>query len=196
VARNLADQTVHDVLSAFAAATPTPGGGSACALAAATGASLLMKAASVAAVPQHALAAIEAQLADAIDDDATAYQDVLAARRQPRDSEAERALRTAAIQRALRHATEVPLTIMRLSAEALTEARSLAPRIHRSMLADATVAVTLVRAGFEGARATVDANLNALKDADHATRVRGECDRLSEKAEQESGEAQRLLRAR
>src|SRR5689334_19347852 len=150
-----------------------------------------MKAASVAAVPHHALAAIEAQLADAIDDDATAYQDVLAARRQPRDSDAERALRTAAIQRALRHATEVPLAIMRLSAEALAEARSLAPRVHPSMLADVMVAVTLVGAGFEGARATVDANLNGLKDADHAMRVRNERDRLSGKAEQELGEAQR-----
>jgi len=194
VARNLADQPLHDVLAAFAAALPTPGGGSACAAASAIGAALLMKAASVAAVPQHALAAIEAQLVDAIDDDAAAYQDVLAARKQPRDSQDERALRKAAMQRALRHATDVPLAIMRLSAEALAEALALAPRVHRSMFADVTVAVTLLRAGFEGARATVDANLNGLDDAEHAARVRDEGHLLSEKAEQGADEARRLLR--
>jgi formiminotetrahydrofolate cyclodeaminase len=154
-----------------------------------------MKAASVAAVPQHTLAGIEAQLTDAIDDDATAYRDVLAARKQPRDSQAERTLRTAAIQRALRHATDVPLTIMRLSVEALTEVRSLAPRIHRSTIADVVVAVTLVRAGFEGALTTVDANLAGLEDAGHAASVRDECRRLSGRAAQDSSEAERLLRA-
>jgi formiminotetrahydrofolate cyclodeaminase len=195
VARYLADQTLHDVLSAFAAAIPTPGGGSACAATSAIGVALLMKAASVAALPQHTLAGIEAQLTDAIDDDAAAYKDVLAARKQPRDSQAERALRTAAIQRALRYATDVPLTIMRLSVEALTEVRSLAPRIHRSTVADVVVAVTLLRAGFEGARTTVDANLGGLEDASHAARVRDECSGLSERAAQDSSEAERLLRA-
>jgi len=194
VARNLLDQTLREVLSAFAAAIPTPGGGSACATASAVGVALLMKAALVAGVPQQTLAGIEAQLADAIDGDAAAYRDVLAARKQPRDSEAERGLRTAAIQRALRHATDVPLTIMRLSVDALTEASSLAPRIHRSTVADVVVAVTLLRAGFEGARTTVDANLYGLEDANHTAGVRDECSRLSERAALGSNEAERFLR--
>jgi len=80
------------------------------------GAALLMKAASLVGAPQDKLAGIEAQLVDAIDDDASAFGDVMAARKQPRDSEAERTLRTTAIQLALRHATDVPLSIMRLSA--------------------------------------------------------------------------------
>jgi formiminotetrahydrofolate cyclodeaminase len=193
VAHDLANRTLHDVLSAFAAAVPTPGGGSACAASSAIGVALLMKVASVAGVPRHPLAGIQAQLVDAIDDDATAYQDVVTAYKRPRDSQADRALRTAAVQRALVHATDVPLTIMRLSAEALTEARSIAPKIHRSTAADATVALLLLRAGFEGARTTVDANLSGLADAEHAVTVRDECRRLSEKAAQGSGEAERLL---
>ena len=158
------------------------------------GAALLMKAASIAGVSPDRLTDVEARLVDAIDDDAAAYKDVLAARKQPRDSQAERTLRTAAIQRALRHATDVPLTIMRLSVEALTEVRSLAPRIHRSTVADVVVAVTLLRAGFEGARTTVAANLGGLEDASHAARVRDECSGLSERAAQDSSEAERLLR--
>ena len=104
MAGSLADKTLHDVLAAIAAPRPTPGGGSACAAASAIGVALLMKAAAIAGVPQHSLASTEAQLVAAIDDDAAAFRDVIAARKQPRESEAERALRTAAIQRALRHA--------------------------------------------------------------------------------------------
>jgi formiminotetrahydrofolate cyclodeaminase len=194
VARILVDRTLHDVLSSFASAAPTPGGGSACAAASAMGAALLMKAASIAGVSPDKLAGVEARLVDAIDDDAAAYQAVMAARRHPRNSEAERAGRTAAIQQALRHATDVPLTIMRLSTEALTEARTLVPRVHRSTVADVTVAVMLLRAGFEGARATVVANLGALTDAAHTATVKDECIRLSEEAVSGSNDAERLLR--
>jgi formiminotetrahydrofolate cyclodeaminase len=153
-----------------------------------------MKAASIAGVSPDALAGVEARLVDAIDDDAAAFKAVMTARKQPRDSEAERAGRTAAIQQALRHATDVPLTIMRLSAEALTEARTLAPRVHRSTVADVTVAVMLLRAGFEGARATVVANLGVLTDATHTATVKDECSRLSKAAASGSDEAERLLR--
>jgi methenyltetrahydrofolate cyclohydrolase len=194
VARILVDRTLHDVLSSFASAAPTPGGGSACAATSAMGAALLMKAASIAGVSPNTLAGVEARLVDAIDDDAAAYQAVMTARKQPRDNEAERTRRTAAIQQAFRHATDVPLTIMRLSAEALGEARSLAPRVHRSTVADVTVAVMLLRAGFEGAHATVAANLGALTDATHTATVKDECSRLSEQAVSSSDEAERLLR--
>jgi methenyltetrahydrofolate cyclohydrolase len=195
VPSRLADKALHDLLTAFATAAPTPGGGSASAVASAMGVALLRKAAAIAGVPQHTLAGIEAQLVDAIDDDAVAYQHVMAARKQPRGSQAERTLRIAAVQRALRRATDVPLGIMRLSAEALTEAHSLAHRIHRSTVADVTVAVMLVRAGFDGAHATVDANLGGLADAEHARTVREECGRLCERAAQSSEETGRLLRA-
>ena len=194
MAGSLADKTLHDVLAATAAPRPTPGGGSACAAASAIGVALLMKAAAIAGIPQHTLASIEAQLVAAIDDDAAAFRDVIAARKHPRESEAERALRTAAIQRALRHATDVPLGIMRLSAEALTEAHALAPRVHRATAADATVAVLLLRAGFEGARATVDANLGGLTDAEYTAKARNEGSRLSEQAARGVEEAERLLR--
>src|SRR5689334_23697064 len=100
------------------------------------GVALLMKVASVAGITQHSLAGIEMKLAGAIDGDAQAYEEVTTARRLPRDSETERTLRTAAIQRAMRHATDVPLAIMRSSAEAVMEAGSIIPRIHRSTAAD------------------------------------------------------------
>jgi methenyltetrahydrofolate cyclohydrolase len=194
VTSSLADKTLHDVLAAFSSAAPTPGGGSACAAGAAIGVALLIKVASVANVPLHALAGVEAQLVDAMDDDASAYQHVIAARRQPRESQAERTLRTVAIQKALRHATDVPLGIMRLTAEALSEARLLAERIRPSTAADAAVAVMLLRAGFDGARMTVEANVGGLADAEYVRTAHDRCRRLSEDAARAAEEIERLLR--
>jgi formiminotetrahydrofolate cyclodeaminase len=183
------------VLAAFSSAAPTPGGGSACAAGAAIGVALLMKVAAVAGFPLHTLAGIEAQLVDAIDEDASAYQHVMAARKQPRESQAERTLRTVAVQRALRHATDVPLGIMRLTAEAFTEAGLLAARIRPSTAADAAVAVMLLRSGFDGARLTVEANVSALADGEYVRSANEECRRLSELAARAAAEIERLLRA-
>jgi formiminotetrahydrofolate cyclodeaminase len=194
VTGSLGDKSLRDVLEAFAAATPTPGGGSACAAASAIGVALLMKAAAVAGVAEHTLAGLKTQLVDAIDGDARAYMDVIAARRQPKQSEAERAFRAAGIQLALRRATDVPLAIMRLSADALAEARSLATRFHRSTVADVSVAIRLLRASFEGARTTVDANLGTLTDVEYATAAGSQSARLSEQAMRDVEEAERLLR--
>ena len=76
----LVDLSVRDLLSAFSSSAPTPGGGSASALAAATGASLLIMVASLPktrtgaederlalASAANTLTAIRRQLTDAID---------------------------------------------------------------------------------------------------------------------------------
>src|SRR5437764_775115 len=131
----LVDMTVHELLDGFASSAPTPGGGSAAALAGATGASLLMMVASLPktrtgsederaslAAASQSLASIRRQLIDAIDADAAAYDQVVAAYRVPKGSDEDGA-RKAAIQRGLREATEVPLGVMRQCANALQEAQ-------------------------------------------------------------------------
>jgi formiminotetrahydrofolate cyclodeaminase len=52
----------------------------------------------------------------------------------------------------------------------------------------------LLRAGFDGARATVDANLGGLEDATYTATVRDEYSRLCREAAAGSEEAERLLR--
>lgn len=196
MASTIAEKSLRDVLEAFASASPTPGGGSACAAAAAFGTALLRMAAAIAGVDQQSLARIEERLIEAVDADADAYRHVIAAQRQPRDTEGERGLRAAAIQRALREATEVPLSIMRLSASALYEATEIAAHARRSTVGDIGVAVALLRAAIEGARLTIDANLGALTDAGYTDTVREEFRRLAERAEQAAAETERLLRVR
>src|SRR5688572_29711791 len=140
----LADRTLRELLDAFASSAPTPGGGSAAALASAVGASLLMM---VAGLPKTragtdenstALASaagilgdLRAKLADAVDADTAAYDRVVAAYKLPKATPQEQDARRDAIQAALRAATDVPLGVMRLSAGALVKAASIAAHGHR-----------------------------------------------------------------
>ena len=131
----LSDRPLRDLLAAFASSDPTPGGGSASAVASAIGASLLTMVASLPktrsnsdedraalAAARQALTGIQQQLTEAIDSDSLAYDAVVAAYKLPKASEPEQAARKAAIQRALRSATDVPLGVVRLSVLALREA--------------------------------------------------------------------------
>ncbi len=196
MASTIADKPLREILAAFAAPSPTPGGGSACAAAAAFGTALLRMAAAIAGVDQQSLSRIEDNLIDAIDADAVAYRYVVSAQRQPHDTPAERGLRAAAIQLALRGATEVPLSIMRLCASALYEATEVSARARRSTVGDISVAISLLRAGMEGARLTIDANLGALTDASYTKIIREEFHALAERGEHAAAEAERLLRVR
>jgi len=196
VAQTFADRPFREVLAAFGSASPAPGGGSACAAAAALGTSLLRMGAAIVNMDQQSLMRIEERLVEAMDTDAAAYMYVIAAQRAPKDTDAERGLRTASIQLALRGATEVPLSIMRLCASALYEATEVAARARRSTVGDIACAVTLLRCAKMGAQLTIEANLGALHDTQYVETVREEFRVLSERADNAATEAERLLRVR
>jgi formiminotetrahydrofolate cyclodeaminase len=202
----LTEKSVRDLLAAFASSDPTPGGGSAAALASAVGASLLMM---VTALPKTrsgspedrtaltaaatGLTTVQQQLTEAIDLDSGAYDRVVAAYRLPKAAGAEQAARTAAIHAAFRGATEVPLRVMRLSASALKEAHVVASRGHRAAASDVGVAVALLAAGLRGARLNVDINLGSVGDPAYAEAVKAEADRLASEGAQAAEAARALL---
>jgi len=203
----LTDKSARDLLAALASPDPTPGGGSASALASAMGASLLMM---VAALPKtrsgtdedrvalaaasSALTGVQQQLIEAVDADAAAYNQVVAAYKLPKATESEQAARKAAIQRALRGATDVPLGVMRLSAIALKHAQAIAEHGHRAAGSDAGVAVALLAAGARGARLNVDVNLGSLGDETYVEAVKAEIARLANDAARSAEAAEASLR--
>jgi formiminotetrahydrofolate cyclodeaminase len=180
----LRDLPLRDLLPAFSAPDPTPGGGSASALSSAVGASLLMM---VASLPKtrngsdddrialkaaaEVLAGIRDQLAAAIDEDAAAYDGVVAAYRLPKGTADEQTARKAAIQRALQAATDVPLQVMKQSARALEEAAVVAAHGYQSAASDVGVAIAMLMAGTAGAHLNVGVNLEAIGDASYRSRV-------------------------
>ena len=203
---SLIDQSVRDLLTAFGSSDPTPGGGSAAALASAVGASLLLmvtglpKTRSGSEEDRAALTAASAALADlrttltaAVDADTGAYDQVVAAYKMPKVSADEQSPRKTAIQQALRAATEVPLGVVRMSAAALEQAAIVAAHGHRAAGSDVGVGVALLRAGLRGARLNVEINIGSITDAGYASVVTAEITRLSESASRAGDEADALL---
>jgi len=184
------------LLEAFSSSDPTPGGGSASALAGAVGASLL---AMVAGLPKTrhgrdedragldaargALLALQRALAELMDRDSEAYDRVVAAFRLPKSTDAETAARSAAVQAAFRDATETPLAVMRACEETIRLADTVAERGNPSASSDVQVGIELAAAGLRGARLNVEINLGSLKDAAFVEQVKGEVDRLTRAAE-------------
>jgi formiminotetrahydrofolate cyclodeaminase len=183
----LVDKSVSEILEAFASADPTPGGGSAAALAGALGASLLLM---VAHMPKTktsaeadrppldgAVAALEplaAELRQLIDRDTAAYNDVVAAYRLPKGTDEEQTARKTAIQAGMRGAIETPLAVMRACRGALQQGETVQRHGNPNAASDVTVAIALLKAGVEGARANVAMNLGSVSDAGYVDQVKQE----------------------
>lgn len=169
--------TVGQVLDALASPNPTPGGGTAAAIAGAMGTSLLLMVTGLAksrnntdeektalAKAREALTPLTSHLMQLADADTQSFDRVMDAYRMPKGSEEEKAARTQAIQTALQGATKVPLETLQACAEALTHARVVAEHGNRTAVSDAGVAIGLLKAAAAGAQANVAINLGGIKD--------------------------------
>jgi glutamate formiminotransferase len=172
---------VEPFIEQLAAATATPGGGSA---AAASGAMAAGLAAMVASMSRgkKAYAQYEPQLSEAIsrlselreelkasiDADAESYKSVMAAYRKAKESAAADGI----VDAALKQATSVPLSVAERAREVLLIVESLRPITNPNMKSDLVTAAALARAGIESALANVEINLESLKDEKFVTQVR------------------------
>ena len=188
----LVDKSVRQLLDAFAAPTPTPGGGSAAALTGALAAALLEMVASMpktkngtpedraaldAALPE--LKALRTALTGLVDRDSASYDAVVAAYKLPKTTDAEKAARKAAVRAAMRGATDVPLETARASLAVARLARVVAEHGNPNAKSDASVALGLAVQAASGARANVEINLDSVGDADYAAAVRAELERMA-----------------
>ena len=187
--------TVAELMAALASPDPTPGGGTAAAVAGAMGASLLVMVAGLAksksntddekaalATARAALEPIAAQLMQLADADSDAFNAVMAAYRLPKATDADKAARTGAIQAALYGATTVPLDTLRACAGAIAHGRAVADYGNRSAASDVGVAIGLLKAAADGAAENVAINLASMKDESFKNATAGETARLSAEA--------------
>lgn len=164
-------------LDALASPSPTPGGGTASAVAGAMGASLLMMVAGLSksrtgteeervalGEAGAALTSVRDRLAALADTDAEAFDAVMAAYRLPKSTDEEQRARKPAIQQALKAATTTPLDTLRAAGEAMHLAVSIATHGSRPAASDVGVGVSLLEAAAEGATANVKINLEGVHD--------------------------------
>lgn len=195
-----------DLLAAFRSSEPTPGGGSASALAGALGASLLVMVAGLAkpraetaddvarlSAAGQICATLSTRLSALIDRDSDAYDMVVAAFRMPKGTDEEKKARGSRIQDAMRAATDTPLEVMRGCREAIEQAAVVATFGNRNAASDVQVALELLGAGLRGARANVEINLGSIKDVEFVARAREEAGRLGDEAEAGIAAARRNL---
>lgn len=198
---------VAEMIDALRSTNPTPGGGSASAMAGSAGAALL---AMVAAMPKNRASssgesdrlqsaaarcgALSDTLLDLIDRDSDAYDAAVAAYRLPKASDAEKAARKTAIQTAMKTAAEIPLETMRQAAEAQELSPVVAQFGNPNAASDVEVALELLRAAQRGARANVAINLSSIDDAGFVERARTEMTGLDERSAAASAAARDAMR--
>jgi glutamate formiminotransferase/formiminotetrahydrofolate cyclodeaminase len=165
-------------LERLAAGTAAPGGGAATAYAGAMAAALVSMVARL-TIGRKKYAAVEAQMQSVLDsaerlradmaaavvDDAAAFQDVLAAFRQPAEpADEDEPARADAVEQAYVHASEVPLRTARNAVAILGLAQMAAEKGNLNTVADAASAGHLARAALTGAALNVRMNAAAVRD--------------------------------
>lgn len=172
---NILGQRLEDLIESIAAPTPSPGGGSAAAVAGMLSAALVRMVSHLTlgrkkyvAVAEDMQVYVEAaakylgELAILAEDDARAYEEVLAAYKLPKDTEQEISVRLQAIEDALRRAATVPLRTATVSLQVLELAGEAAGKANPNALTDVGVASLLAAAAIEGALMNVAVNIHSL----------------------------------
>jgi glutamate formiminotransferase/formiminotetrahydrofolate cyclodeaminase len=168
-----ASPTLDEWMDALAGASPTPGGGSAAALAGALAAALVAMVARL-TIGRKAYAAVEAEaravLADAeqlraelrrlVDEDAAAYEGVSRAYKIPKSDPR----RAQAIDDALLAAAKPPAEVVRRASRLLALAQTMEQIGNKNAVSDARVAGMLAKTAIDGATENVNVNLAGMSD--------------------------------
>ena len=185
------DLSLRDFIEAVGSPDTPHGAVSTAAVAGGLGSSLLLM---VAVLPQTrsdsvadrtklieaatALTDVQQQLIETIETE-TAVK-LFTARNMPQASDAQRSERQAAIQFALRASAGVPLEVMRLCAQGVELAATVAAHSARPAAADVQLGVALLQVGFDGSRSNLEGKLSSFTDAAYVTSVVDEIAHLSD----------------
>jgi formiminotetrahydrofolate cyclodeaminase len=174
---DFAQQKFLELLDRIAAPTPSPGGGTAAALAGALGAALGQMVASLPKTrdgtpEQHerlmaaagTLGTARARLLELADEDSRAVRGLVAAARLPKSSPDEAAAWQTALAAAAEAATQTPLDTVRTAADILETMVTVAAGAAPVAASDVFAAITLLSASADSAAANVRTNLTASRD--------------------------------
>ena len=173
----LVEQRVIDFVTATASKEPTPGGGAIAALTAATGAALAEMVANLtfgkkgyeAVQPemeelQAKAEAIRKRMLELSQADADVFNIFMNALGLPKNTDEEKAARTAAIQQAYKDAAMVPFEIGELANQIFDLAELASRKGNQNLITDGIIAAINARAAVKSAFLNVRINLSGIKD--------------------------------
>jgi glutamate formiminotransferase / formiminotetrahydrofolate cyclodeaminase len=123
-------------------------------------------------------------LHELVREDSEAYQQVMQAYKLPKETDGQKAARTAAIQKATEIATEVPLRTARAAAQVIEWLLQMTQIGNPNAKSDAAVGVQLAYAALKGAQYNILINLPGIKNAAFAGQCRAEAREMARRAEE------------
>ena len=175
----LTDLTVKGFLAETAGQEPVPGGGSISALNGSIAAALAEMVANLTIGKKKYVeveaemqtiaaeaAAIQKELVLDIDRDSDAYNKVFAAFKLPKETDEEKAVRSAQIQEMTKYAASVPMEVARRVHGLLPLIEAVVAKGNQNAITDGCVAMMCARTAIIGALLNVRINLTSIKDED------------------------------
>lgn len=205
--RRLVGMSLRQFANETAAESPAPGGGSISAYMGALGASL---GAMVANISSHKRGwddrwsyfsewaergqRIKDELLRLVDDDTTAFEQVMVAMRLPKESAEEKAVRKQAIQEATKSATLTPFRTLELVMEVFPLCREMIVNGLAASASDAAVGALCARAAAHGAFLNVKINTGSIEDADFVNDLLGRGQQMIDAADAAEKEILSLIK--
>ncbi len=198
----LANLKITEYLAKAAAGTAVPGGGSVAALNGALAAGLTEMVANL-TVGKKGYEAVEEdmkaiadkasqlrnKLTAAIDQDADAYTEVMAAYKLPKTTDEETSLRKQKIQDAIKHAALVPLEVARDALAVIDLAGSAIRKGNKNAASDGAVAAMNARTAALAAIYNVKINLSSIQDHSFVEKLAQEVEDLQDQVTEKENEA-------
>jgi formiminotetrahydrofolate cyclodeaminase len=205
----LSEKTVQSFLAELAAPTPAPGGGAAAALSGALGAALVSMVCRLTIGRKNyeeASADLEpiltraetrrGELLELMEADAAAYDTVISKYKLPKETEADKTSRHAAIQTALKEAAEIPFQVAGACADVLDMLLPVAAKGNKNAASDAGAAALLTEAGLRAAVLNVEINLGLIKDQDYVTAMRARLEPFTRSRAEQREQILRVVESR
>ncbi len=188
---SLTDLTVKGFLDTTAGKDPVPGGGSISALCGSIAAALTEMVAGL-TIGKKKYAEVEEQMKQLaervqqirqqlildVDRDSEAYNVVFAAFQMPKETDEEKAARSAQIQEATKIAANVPMEVARRVYSLLSDIEEVVSNGNQNAVTDGCVAMMSARNAIIGALFNVRINLTSIKDEQYVADMTAEADRL------------------
>jgi len=193
---SLTEMTIDEFTKKLGSDAPAPGGGSAAALSGALGAALVSMVCNLTlgkpryaehdALTKETLLKsydLTAKLMDAIQKDTDAFNAVIAAFGMPKETDEQKAARSAAIQAAYKVAIASPEATAEYCLAVMKLAESLLGKSNVNAVSDLAVGATQAWAGLKGAMANVRINLPSVKDTAYVADKKAWIERMEKEAE-------------